>query len=98
MERHAEQAAAFLAALASPHRMKILCQLSDGEKCVSDLIAATGIPQTSMSQHLAKLKKEGIVVFRREHRTLLYAIVNPLASAIMVLLSDHYCKPRKKHP
>lgn len=96
MEMHTEQAAAFLGGLASPHRMKILCQLADGEKSVGALIEATGLAQTSMSQHLAKLRSEGIVTFRRDHRILYYAIANPLALALMGVLSDHYCKPRKK--
>jgi len=96
MEMHAEQAAAFLGGLANPHRMKILCQLADGEKSVGALIEATGLAQTSMSQHLAKLRSEGIVAFRRDHRTLYYAIANPLALTLMAALSDHYCKARKK--
>jgi DNA-binding transcriptional ArsR family regulator len=96
MEKHAEQAAAFLSALASPHRMRVLCQLTEGEKNVGELVEATGIAQTSMSQHLGKLKDEGIVTFRRDHRTLYYTIIDPLALSVMALLSDHYCKPRKK--
>lgn len=96
METHAEQAAAFLGGLASPHRMKILCELADGEKSVGALIEATGLAPTSMSQHLGKLRNEGIVTFRRDHRTLYYAIANPLALSVMAVLSEHYCKPRKR--
>lgn len=96
METHAEQAAAFLAGLANAHRMRILCQLAEGEKSVGALIEATGLPQTSMSQHLGKLRDEGIVSYRRDHRTLYYAIANPLAVTVMAALSDHYCKPRKR--
>ncbi len=96
MDDNAEKAAAFLAGLASPHRLRILCQLADGEKNVTRLIEETGLPQTSMSQHLNKLKEEGIVSFRREHRTLYYAITNPMALEIMGVMYDHYCK-RKGH-
>lgn len=95
MEAKADSAAAFLGGLASPHRLKILCQLADGEKSVSALIAATGIAQTSMSQHLLRLKEEGIVGFRREHRTLYYAIKNPVVLDIMAVLYSHFCKDRK---
>lgn len=93
MEKKTEVAAAFLSGLASPLRMKILCSLADGEKTVSELIAATGIAQTSMSQHLGKLKDEGIVSFRREHRTLFYTIHHPAALEIMAVLHTHFCKP-----
>jgi DNA-binding transcriptional ArsR family regulator len=85
------KASSYLAGLASPHRLAILCQLAEGEKCVSDLIAATGLPQTSMSQHLSKLRKEGIVTYRREHRVLFYSIVPGPTLAIMQVLHGHFC-------
>lgn len=88
------QAAAFLGGLANPHRLRILCQLADGEKNVTQLIEETGIAQTSMSQHLNKLKDEGIVSFRREHRTLYYFITNPMALEIMGVMYQHYCKKK----
>jgi DNA-binding transcriptional ArsR family regulator len=98
MKENAGQAAAFLSGLASVHRLRILCSLVEGEKSVTDLINATGIAQTSMSQHLGKLKEEGIVAFRREHRTLYYFIDHPLALDIIGALHDHFCqqKGRKK--
>lgn len=96
MEKHAAAAAAFLGGLASAPRMKILCQLSGGERSVGALVAATGIPQSSMSQHLAKLKAEGIVGSRREHRTVFYSISNPLALSVMSVLAAHYCKKGRK--
>lgn len=95
MEAKADSAAAFLGGLANAHRLKILCQLADGEKSVSALIAATGIAQTSMSQHLLRLKEEGIVGFRREHRTLYYSITSPIALDIMAALYSHFCKDQK---
>ena len=69
MADKAKQVAGFLKGLASEHRLLILCRLVEGEASVSQLIAATGLAQTSMSQHLAKLKDEGIVAVRRDHRT-----------------------------
>lgn len=94
MNQNAEKAAAFLGGLASPHRLRILCQLADGEKNVTSLIEATGLAQTSMSQHLNKLKDEGIVSFRREHRTLYYSITHPLALQVMQTLYEHYCRKK----
>lgn len=95
MEDKAEVAANLLKGLASPHRLLILCQLAEGEKSVSELIELTGIAQTSMSQHLSKLKKEGIVTFRRDHRTLYYSIVSKPVLQIMGVLYDTFCKEIK---
>ena len=87
----AEKAADFLKGLASPHRLTILCLLSESEKNVSELVAASGLLQTSVSQHLGKLKEEGIVNFRRDHRTLTYYITSPLAQRILAELHQEYC-------
>jgi ArsR family transcriptional regulator len=81
----------FLKGLANPHRLLILCALSKGERSVGALMAETGIAQTSMSQHLAKLKEESIVDFRREHRTLFYFIDHPAVMELMAVLYTHFC-------
>lgn len=91
MAEQAGEVAAFLSGLASPHRLLILCALAQGEQSVTDLIARTGIAQTSMSQHLAKLRDEKIVDFRREHRVLKYAIAHPAVMEIMAVLYVHFC-------
>lgn len=92
MPAKAELVAEFLKGFANPHRLLVLCSLIEGEKSVSELIDATGIPQTSMSQHLAKLKDEGIVCYRREHRTLFYSIDHPATRDLMHLLYNSFCK------
>lgn len=91
MAQKADVVADFVKGLANPHRLLILCVLSKGESSVGELIAATNIAQTSMSQHLAKLKSEGIVDVRREHRTLFYRIGHPAVMKIMTVLYDHFC-------
>lgn len=88
----ADAVAAFLKGLANAHRLLILCALLGRERSVGELIAATGIAQTSISQHLAKLKAEGIVRVRRQHRTLFYAIDHAAARDIMAVLYGHFCK------
>lgn len=92
MQENANIVANFLKGLASPHRLLILCELATGEKSVSELICATGMAQTSMSQHLSKLKEEDIVVFRRDHRTLFYSIDNDAVLKIMDILYHEFCK------
>lgn len=91
MAEKAEKVAGFLKGLASPHRLLILCELSAGERSVAALIEATGLPPTSMSQHLAKLKEENIVSFRREHRTLYYFIADRAATKVMQVLFENFC-------
>lgn len=91
LAQRAPSAAAFLKGLANPQRLLILCCLSEGERCVADLITATSIPPTSMSQHLTKLKDEGILKVRRDHRTLWYAIDHPATLELMAVMHRHFC-------
>ena len=91
MPAKAEMVADFLKGLANSHRLLILCALANGERNVTDLINETGIAQTSMSQHLAKLKDEGIVRYRRDHRTLFYAIDLPVVVEAMAVLYTRFC-------
>lgn len=97
MQKRAEDVAEFMKCFGSPHRLMILCQLAVGEKSVTQLIAATGIAQTSMSQHLGKLKSENIVDFRRDHRTLYYSISNPDAMQVMTTLYDIFCAEKMEN-
>ncbi len=85
------EAAEFLKSLASPHRLRLLCLLVEGEKSVSELIEGSGLPQSSVSQHLKKLKDEGIVDFTRNHRILNYRIIDKDAARIFVVLHNRFC-------
>lgn len=96
MEERADEAASFVGGLASAHRLRILCRLSEGERSVSELVDETGLAQTSMSQHLARLKAEGIVDFRREHRVLYYFISSAAALQVMQVLHGQFCTRKGK--
>ncbi len=91
----AGKAADFLKGLASPHRLTLLCLLSEGDKNVTELVMLSGLPQTSVSQHLTKLKAEGIVDFTRNHRILTYTIASPLARKILHDLHNEFCPVQK---
>ncbi|MFN7113475.1 MAG: ArsR/SmtB family transcription factor [Alphaproteobacteria bacterium] len=95
MKKNAEEAAAFLKSIANPSRLTLLCLLTQGEMCVTDILGHLDISQTALSQHLARLRAEGIVGFRREHRTLYYFIQNQNVAAIIAALYDIYCAPGK---
>lgn len=64
-------------ALASPKRLEILNLLREGERCVGDLAALTGMNQANVSQHLAVLRSKGLLSARREGATVYYRIANP---------------------
>lgn len=98
MADQAKRVAGFLKSLASEHRLLILCRLAEGEASVAQLIAATGVAPTSMSQHLAKLKGEGVVAVRRDHRSLHYRIDHPAALEVMRTLYRHFCAEAEERP
>jgi ArsR family transcriptional regulator, virulence genes transcriptional regulator len=91
----AEQAAAaarMLKLLGNEHRLLILCFLAaKGEMKVGDIVDAVGLSQSALSQHLALLRDDGLVAFRRESQTLYYRVSDPRAARILQLLKDIYC-------
>lgn len=89
----ADRASELLKSLANRHRLLILCQLLDGERSVGDLVAFLGIRDTVVSQHLALLRKDGLVAPRREGQTIRYAIASAPAEAILAALAEIYCTP-----
>lgn len=89
----AYEAEAFLKAMANRHRLMILCELHKGERSVTALQQAVGLAQSALSQHLAKLREENIVVTRRQSQTIFYTLADPTAARLIALLYDAYCKP-----
>lgn len=98
MQEKAMKVAEFMKCFGSPHRLMILCHLAQESKNVSELIELTGIPQTSMSQHLKKLKDEGLIDHKRDHRLLIYSITNKDVLKIMDAIHDIYCKDFIENP
>lgn len=86
-----ERAARFLKSLAHRDRLKVLCGLIDGEMPVAAIEAKVGASQSAISQHLARLKDEGIVVSRREGRQILYSIGDPMVLTLIGLLYQRFC-------
>ncbi|WP_375203300.1 ArsR/SmtB family transcription factor [Hyphococcus sp.] len=91
MEENAGEAADLLKAMASPHRLMLLCLMADGERSVSELTEELGLRQATVSQHLARLRQEGLVNTRREAQTIYYSIANEAAGAVIRILYDAYC-------
>jgi ArsR family transcriptional regulator len=82
-----------LKAMANGRRLMVLCKLVEhGEMTVNDLAEAVGLSQSALSQHLAKMRGEGLVVFRRESQALWYRIADPRTEALLASLYQLYCK------
>jgi DNA-binding transcriptional ArsR family regulator len=69
-----ERLCPFLKALANPQRLRILCQLADGERCVGQMVASLGISQSLVSQHLACLRDLDLVKADRRGRQVVYSV------------------------
>jgi ArsR family transcriptional regulator len=93
MQASAEAAAQFLRTLASPHRLMILCALAEGERSVGALAERLGIAQPNVSQHLFKLKAEGLVASRREGQTIFYRLASAEVRPIIEHLYGIFCRP-----
>lgn len=92
MEARASEVAGILRALANARRLMILCQLTErGEATVNTLAESVGLSQSALSQHLAKMRAEGLVTFRRESQTLWYRIDDPRLKQILTTLHAVYC-------
>lgn len=93
MEAAADKASELLKSLANRHRLLILCQLVDGERSVGDLAAFLGARDSTVSQHLALLRKDGLVQARREAQTMYYSIASGPAQRVLETLFAIYCAP-----
>lgn len=92
----AGQAAALLKALAHEARLMVLCQLTEGEHAAGALQEASGLSQSALSQHLARLREEGLVATRREGQTIFYRLADPKAARVLGTLAQLYCPPRRR--
>jgi len=87
----AGRAVAALKLLANEDRLLLLCQLSQGEMCVSDLEQKLGIHQPTLSQQLGVLRNEGVVDTRREGKNIFYRVADPAMLEILAVLYRLYC-------
>ncbi|WP_426173669.1 metalloregulator ArsR/SmtB family transcription factor [Massilia sp. TWR1-2-2] len=92
MRAAASQACGLLKVLANPDRLLLLCQLTQGPLCVSDLESVLGIQQPTLSQQLGVLRDEALVTTRREGKQIFYSIASDEAMAVMEVLYQLFCK------
>jgi DNA-binding transcriptional ArsR family regulator len=92
LESEAGNAARLLKLLANEQRLLILCRLSSaGEMSVNSLVQAVGLGQSALSQHLAKMRMDGLVTYRRDGTTLYYSIADERAGIILENLRAVFC-------
>ena len=92
MQASADDACKLMKVLSNRDRMMLLCEIAQGEKCVSELEAALDLHQPTLSQQLTVLRKEKIVKTRRDGKQIYYSLSSQVAVAVMGLLYKHYCK------
>ncbi|HWA44954.1 MAG TPA: metalloregulator ArsR/SmtB family transcription factor [Hypericibacter adhaerens] len=92
-EAKASAAARFLRAIANEHRLMILCRLGEGEKSVGELCDLIGLQPSALSQHLARLRADGIVGTRRQAQTIFYRLTSPDAVRLITTLAAIFCPP-----
>lgn len=91
LAEHADAAVRLLQALSNRNRLLVLCLLAEGEKSVGTLLAQVPLSQSALSQHLAVLRRDGLVATRREAQTIFYSLKDDKAARVVELLHDMYC-------
>jgi DNA-binding transcriptional ArsR family regulator len=95
MESAADRASDLLKALSNRHRLLIICQLIDGEHSVGELASFLNLRDSTVSQHLALLRKDGLVAARRDAQTIYYSIASEPAREVLKTLYQVFCAPPK---
>ena len=96
LQRAAAAASSLLKVLANQDRLLLLCQMTQGEYCVSELEELTGVRQPTLSQQLTVLRDEAMVSTRRKGKQIYYQIASTEAMAVMQVLYEQFCRPRKE--
>jgi DNA-binding transcriptional ArsR family regulator len=91
MKRNASAAVSLLKGLANESRLMIVCVLAEGEHSVGQLNRRIKLSQSALSQHLAVLREQGMVLTRRESQTIYYRLSDHTTVDIIELLHDVYC-------
>lgn len=94
MRASASEAAALLKAIANENRLIILCQLSQAECSVNQLNDQLPLSQSALSQHLARLRRDGLVRDRREGNQVFYSLMPGPVETLLETLYQLFCEPR----
>ena len=96
LAKQAGEASRLLKLLGNEKRLLILCFLAArGEMTVGELVDVAKLSQSALSQHLAKMRADGLVTFRRNSQTLHYRVADQRALRLLQVLKDIYCGDMK---
>ena len=90
----ASNAVEALAALAQEHRLalfRLLVQAGDKGMAAGAIADALGVPNSSLSFHLAQLRNAGLILHERQHRSLIYRANYPTMNALVAYLMENCC-------
>jgi DNA-binding transcriptional ArsR family regulator len=93
LEPKAEKVAALLSAMANAKRLLILCALMEGERQAGDLATSVGLNFSAASQHLARMRLQGLVGTRREGQAIFYRLESDEVRAVLATLYGVFCEP-----
>jgi DNA-binding transcriptional ArsR family regulator len=91
MQQNAGEAAELLKTLANPARLLVLCALVTREHTAGELEELVGLSQSAVSQHLARLRNQGLVSTRREGQNICYRLSNQRVRQILETMHEIYC-------
>ena len=77
--------AEFFKTLGHPARIRVLELLSERERAVGEMLPEVGVEATNLSQHLALLRRAGLVVFRKEGSTVFYSLTSPQVTELLAV-------------
>ncbi len=90
--RQASDAVGMLKVMANESRLLVLCYLIEAEELsVGQLVERVGLSQSALSQHLARLRSEGLVTTRKQAQSVFYRVSDPKAGELLALLHDLFC-------
>ena len=92
MRERARSAVSLLKSISNENRLMILCHLSKGEMSVSELNERIDLSQSALSQHLAILRRDGLVSTRRESLTIYYSLISEEAARLIQFLYSEFCE------
>jgi len=92
MLRNVGEASEFLKKLANPNRLMIVCALVDGERSVRELEDTLGIRQPGLSQQIAELRDAGMIVGRKESKSVFYRLADERVERFITMMHDMFCR------
>ena len=94
MMKNARAASDFLKALAHESRLVILCLLAERERSVTELEELLSLRQTTVSQQLARLRLDDLVIARRDGKAVYYSLADEDLKQFIRVIYDMFCKKK----